>query len=221
MQPWVKSLLKPLFACCEFSYIWCFLNGQCSGPEWPAISNALLGDVRIRGDLVAMLRVCEGVQVGEGAWPCGKGNFFWVPATGEGFSPATLLGVGVTPFSPVSLVVSPVEGTPQSRICSSLGISLGAGWMLEDEMYHFLGFLVGLLDGLGAGEQKWQGSGSRWRSVKVCSQVCEASCQERLRIYPMSELHRKWWLSIAYLKHTLNDIENLCFINVRDLHSIN
>lgn len=35
-------------------------------------------------------------------------------------------------------------------------------------MYHFLGFLVVLLNGLGAGEWWWRGSGSRWRSVKVC-----------------------------------------------------
>ena len=54
-----------------------------------------------------------------------EGHFSGVPATSEGFSPMTLLGVGVTPFSPVSLVISPVEGTPQSRICSSLCISLG------------------------------------------------------------------------------------------------
>lgn len=56
-----------------------------------------------------------------------EGHFLGVPATGEGFSPVTLLGVGVTPFSPVSLAVSPVEGTPQSRICFSLCTSLGPG----------------------------------------------------------------------------------------------
>ena len=138
-----------------------------------------------------------------------EGHFWGVPATSEGFSPMTLLGVGVTPFSPVSLVISPVEGTPQSRICSSLCISLGPSWMLED---YFLGFLVGLRDGLGAGEQEWQGSGSRWCSVKVCSQCLggnlsgETQNLPNVRITPkmmtehfLLKTYFKWyWKSLFY-----------------------
>lgn len=51
--------------------------------------------------------------------------FRGVHAAGGGFSPVTLPGVGVSPFSSASLVISPVDGPPQSRVCSSLSVFLG------------------------------------------------------------------------------------------------
>ena len=58
-------------------------------------------------------------------------------------------------------------------------------------MYHFLGFLVVLLDGLGAGEWWWRGSGSRWRSVKVCDPCLEGKLSGELQNPPNFKINRK------------------------------
>lgn len=77
-----------------------------------------------------------------------------VPAAGVGFSPGTLPGVHVPPFSPASLVISPADWTLQNKgmfwrvripgICHTHSRGLvKSGWGLEGPIHLSLGFLVG------------------------------------------------------------------------------
>lgn len=53
--------------------------------------------------------------------------------------------------------------------------------MLENKTQHFrflfFKIFMVLLGGLGAGEMRWRGLGSRWRSIKVCDPLLGGKLQ--------------------------------------------